>query len=183
MMARPRKTGERFPSGRLREQSDEFPPARIKRVIEEAKARSMNTWLGEPIGWLRLNGEVTDALVAAAEIYQKARAKHDAALGIPSRSARSCDLNSARGVSNSDRDGKKARAGFEKVRDAVFTVHGIELAPKVIEALDHVLVELRHPASWQIVPLKAGLYIVAEMHGLAGTGRRQVVNRSRETAA
>ena len=182
-MARPRKTGERFPSGKLREQIDEFPPARIKRMIEESKARAMNTWLGEPIGWLRLNGEVNDALVAAAEIYQKVRAKHDAALGIPSRSPRSCDLNSARGVTNSDRDGKKARAGYEKVRDAIFGVHGIELAPKVIEALDHVLVELRHPASWQMVPLKAGLYIVAEMHGLAGTGRRKVIHRVTETTA
>lgn len=182
-MSRPRKTGERFPSGRLRQQDDEFPPARIKRMIEESKARAMNTWMGEPIGWLRLNGEINDALVAAAEIYQKARARHDAALGIPVRSARSCDVNGSRGVSNSDRDGTKARAGFEKIRNAVFTVHGHELAPKVIEALDHVLIELKHPATWQMVQLKAGLYIVAEIHGLAGTGQRKLIHKPREAAA
>lgn len=175
-MARPRKSGERYPSGDLKPVKDEMPGATIRRIVELARNKAADPMLASPIGWLHLNGKITAIQVEAATIYQGQRQKYDSGLGLPSRSARSCDLNSGGGGYSEGRDGRKARQGYERTRDAIFASLGHDTGSKAISALDHAIIELQAIADWQLNPLKAGLYVVAELHGLAGTGRR-VINR------
>lgn len=173
-MARPKLPGDRYASGDRRPVKDTGHPATVmQRVLEGVRAHVLNPEYGQPLFLLAIAGEITAAQTAAARIYADQRAKHDSALGLPSRTARSCDLNSGAGGYSEGRDGRKGRAGYERTRNAVFAALGPDIGSKAINAMDHVIIELCQPAHWQLNPLKAGLYAVAELHGLAGTGRRQ----------
>jgi len=84
---RRRKAGERYPSGKLKPTG--VPPAQIKRVVAMAARGAADVLLATQLGWLRLDGAITDAQAAAGVSFATLVGQHDAALGLPHRAARS----------------------------------------------------------------------------------------------
>lgn len=177
MMAkgRTRKTGERYPSGKLKV-AQTRPGAEIRRIVELAAKGAADPILGSPIGWLRLTGELSDLLVRAAEIYAMQRRAYDAAICSPSRTARSADLGATPRRSRAITDAGDVRAVrlFERTHAGLFARLGDECARASINVMDRVIMNLQQPSWAEINTLKAGLMAVGEENGIMGDpGRRR----------
>lgn len=167
-MARPRKTGERHPGGKLKQDKQGLAPALLARITHAAKALN-DPVFGTPIGNMLLLGEVTAWEVEAGVIYQNQRRRYDAAMGFASRSARSCDLNGAGGRGHTEgRTDAKGRQAYEQTHAAVMVALGHSAGPQAIGLLDRVMIQCEPVAHWEINTFRAGLMAVAEVHGLAG---------------
>lgn len=166
---RKRNAGERYPSGRLKKPLSR-PGAEVRRIVDLARRKAADPILGTPIGWLRLQDELTDALVSAAEIYANQRRAYDAVQGMPVRSARSADLGATPRSSGNRRltDDERAIRAYERTYEGLFARLGYGVARQAIDVLDRVVISLQQPAWAEINTLKAGLMAVGETNGILG---------------
>lgn len=171
---RPRKTGERYPSGKLKV-AQTRPGAEIRRIVDLAAKKAADPIFGTPIGWLRLTGELSDLLVRAAEIYAMQRRAYDAAQGMASRSARSADMGATPRRSRAATDSADARAVrlYERTYAGMFTRLGDECARAAINVMDRVIIGLQQPSWAEIATLQAGLMAVGEENGIMGDPSRR----------
>lgn len=103
-MARPRKAGARYPSGKLKPET--APPAQVRRIIDEAKRRARDPLLGYELGRLRLNDVLTDSQTSAGLRFAALAGCYDRAKGLPRRTAKSPSYESgfASGGTSSQED-------------------------------------------------------------------------------
>lgn len=168
-MGRTRNAGERYPSGKLKTPATR-PGAEIRRIVDLARRKAADPILGTPIGWLRLQNELSDLMVRAAETYATQRRAYDAAQGMGGRSARSPDLGASPRAGGGQSDTRDARAVkvFNRTHVGIFERLGDECARKAIDVMDRVILGLTHPAWAEINTLKAGLMAVGEVNGFMG---------------
>jgi len=166
-MARPRKTGERHPGGKLKQES-RLAPALLARITHAAKALK-DPVFGSPIGTMLLLGDVTAWEVEAGMIYQNQRKRYDTAMGFASRSARSCNLDATGGKGHTEgHTDAKGRQAYERTHGHVMAALGHSAGPQAIALLDRVMIQGEAVAWFELNTLRAGLMAVAEAHGLAG---------------
>lgn len=168
---RTRNSGERYPSGKLKTPATR-PGAEIRRIVDLARRKAADPILGTPIGWLRLQNDISDLMVRAAETYATQRRAYDAAQGLAGRSARSSsDLGASPRSGGAQSDSKDVRAikVFNRTHAGIFERLGDECARKSIDVMDRVIIGLTHPAWAEINTLKAGLMAVGEVNGFMGS--------------
>jgi hypothetical protein len=162
-----RKTGQRFPSGKLKPARKVQTAIHRQRELEVLRTTSKLSHLGTPVGELFREGDVTASQFEAARQFAEARSAADAALGLPPRTPRAQDMNAVGGRSNANDDDEAARlknraiAAYDRAEMAVG--HGSsELA-----ALQWVVVyERRHDGFAQKLALMAGLTKLVAHYGI-----------------
>lgn len=84
---RKRKEGERHPSGKLVQIVRHVPsPTAIRRALDAAIVLVSDASLGSQLGWLRLQGMITDKQMAAGMSFASLFHRYSMACGFPSRS-------------------------------------------------------------------------------------------------
>lgn len=124
---RKRENGDRYPGGKLKQNS--IPPARIRRMIDMASNGAADPALATYAGWLRLNGHITDAQMAAAVMFDRQWAQYRQTIGLPDTGPRSVDPNAIRGNTGGaelTQSGERAIRRFEKTREAILRRSGQE---------------------------------------------------------
>lgn len=171
-MARPRKKGDRYPSGKLKP-DNAMPGAKVRRIVEMAEKGATDPVLGTPVGWLLMTGELAETktmanvLVEAAKLYDMQRREWDMANESPARNAKALDVGKVAVTSSQVASGRKNRAGrYERTRDGVLALLTIPVGRRAIAVLDDAIVCLNRPAYDDITILKAGLYAVAQANGM-----------------
>lgn len=170
---RPRKTGDRYPSGKL------VPDARAKtsywqRQIETLNTASLDSRLGSAIGILAVRRIITPQALDAAMRFADARAAADAALGLPPRSPRAQDMNALHGASNEletmESAARKARsiAAYDAAEESV----GLNSLP--LAALQWVVIyDKREDSYEQLLALFTGLQKLMGHYRMPGQVRPQ----------
>lgn len=149
---RRRKAGERYPCGKLRLGS--VPPAQIKRVVAMAARGAADVLLATQLGWLRLDGAITDAQAAAGVSFASLVGQHDAALGLPHRAARSptYQLGFAGIRAGSSPDAEAERVATLRRRHDAAVARLQECGPRVERVVRAVCIDDRVP-DWSDRPL------------------------------
>lgn len=174
-MGRTRKSGERYPGGKLKPDQS-MPGAKMRRIVEMASKGAADPVLGTPIGWLLMSGELAETshmaniMAEAATLYGNQRAKWDGAAQVPSRNARSPDHNKVAKGAQSDTDGGNRGLAYDRTRERVIGLLGHDIASKALSALDDAIVCLERPSWGQITMLKVGLIAVATANGMLPGG-------------
>ncbi len=167
------KHGERWPSGDLKR--NETPPVLIRRAIDMLQAEARKTILHTPIGHLRLQGRLTDTQVAAADSYMKARAAHDSALGLPSRSPKSPNPEPVRAAGSrredDDEEILRMRRRYERFREALARALGEMDGRKARDLIDGAVLTHTMPAWAEVALLGKGLDVLAQVQGLTNAGK------------
>lgn len=152
-MARRRKSGERYPSGKLkpnRPAIEPFSPALIQRIKRGAKARFEDPRLGSEVGMLLMLGELTAAQAAAAFRIASIYGLFEYHAG-RRRSARSPSYDSAHGellldgVAQARRDQRERAAAraFEKLQKEI--PHRLRAAVEQLAVEDRAINSLFYP--------------------------------------
>lgn len=167
-MARPRKQGVRYPSGKLIPEKQGAPGAEIQRLMRLARRRAVHPVFGTPLGLLRLEEKLTDTQIEAANTYALRRRAHDAAQEFR-RSAQSPSNGATPGrPSMSDERADRAIRAFDRLHAGIIDRLGTQAGFAAIKIMDRVILTLEAPAWAEINTLKAGLYAAAEELGLSG---------------
>lgn len=101
-MGRPRKRGDRYPSGDLR--PERFPPIVVKRMIDASREKVIDARFGTTFGRLRLEGKLTDAHVSAASHFANFFGFYDRVFGNRARTSKSPDYQLGRAGQGEDNE-------------------------------------------------------------------------------
>lgn len=135
-------------------------------MIRLAEVAAADPLLAQPIGWLKLQGELTFIQVEAALLYGRQRQDWDFVNGVSPRSAKAQNMNAVRGVSLTAVDNAKRGKAYERTRDGVLSILGYSVGREALEAMDASIMAHEATPHWQLNALKAGLYAVAEVNGI-----------------
>lgn len=154
-MPRPRKAGMREPNGRL-SRSDRG--TYWQRERDALAAGAADHRLGTPLGVILRAGKITSSQFDAGMWFAEARTAADAALSLPSRTARAQDMNSLGGSPNGEEDPDKVSAKRRAVevydKACSYVGHG----SRQLAALELVVVYQRRPDTYeQMLALIDGL--------------------------
>lgn len=168
---RPKKTGERYPSGKLK------PEGRSlywQRQLDALRQAEFDPLLSSPIGqMLRMKVITTKAMEAAAR-FQEQRALADAALGLPPRDCRAQDITRVHGLENANDDPEAARRKAKHIADYDRAESAVGLNSDELSALQWVVIHDRRADNYeQLLALFRGLEKLMGHYGLAGTVRPQ----------
>lgn len=168
---RPRKKGERYPSGKIK------PVAKTsywQRELDELRKGSRDHRLGSQLGILWRSDVITQNAFDAGMRFADARKAADGALGLPPRDAPAQDINAVHGASNAvdtpESAARKARAiaAYDAAEEAV----GLNSLP--LRALQWVVIYERRPDDYeQLLALFTGLQKLMSHYRMPGQVRPQ----------
>jgi len=170
-MGRRRRRGAREPNGRAQRQDrKDWPPTKIRRIIDDALDGYGNSLFGSTLGQLALRRKIDAYHVAAGQRWAGLSARYHAATGAPS-GAHSAALELGLHSSAPDVDSMRGRELSLSERDVIERRLKAEHA---LMAISHRTFELvcdvceanRYPPAWDYERLKAGLHRLAELWSL-----------------
>lgn len=171
---RPRKEGERYPSGRIKHSETE---RETKAVAMEARTRihkidGASPLAGYTLGRMNMDGRISDAEREAGDYYATSIMRYHIATGIPFPSARAQDLFAVRGH-DGDQSASKQRSAT-LASNLMMHLGGVLLkctdGPQVKSTVYNVCVmdyeNLRMMSEMQLMWLKRGLHALMFDRGL-----------------
>lgn len=161
-MARPRKTGSRYPSGKLKP----VDPPPLQRLRQAVLLTARDPWLESVIGDLHLRQKIDDRQAKAALRFLGDRVAADAALGLPPRYPRAQDLNAVSGLLNELED----ELSIRRKRRAVAAYDAAEAAigagSRQLAAVQWIVIYDRLPDDYsQFLDLREGLNRLVAHYG------------------
>lgn len=171
---RPRKTGKRYPGGKLKPIEVRAKTSYWQKQLEVLREGELDPYLGTPIGILLRRDVITHWAMDAAVRFAKERAAADAALGLPPRSARAQDMGAIRGTS----DGVDSPQEVERKKRAVDAYVAAEMAvglnSPALAALQWIVIyDKREDSYEQLLALFTGLDKLMKHYRISGTVRPQ----------
>lgn len=148
------KSGERYPSGKLKPAPREVgpPPAQIKRMFDMAEAKACDPTLSTSVGWLRLHGKITTLQVSAAVSYATTRGRFHRAMGFKPRTAASPSYEIGYGSSGGPEDEER----ILRARGTHFKLVQM-FSPAETQFMDRICIDDEMPGSWEVQRLVTNL--------------------------
>lgn len=165
-MARPRKTGARYPSGKLK--PTETPD--LQRIRQAVLTVARDERLESVLGTMYLHDRLDKRQAEAGMRFLEARVAADRALGLPPRLPRGQDLNAVSGLLNelddeaSVRKKQRAIAAYDAAEDA------IGRNSRQLLAVQWIVIYDRLPDDYsQVIELREGLNRLVAHYAGRGT--------------
>jgi hypothetical protein len=166
---RPRKQGERFPSGRLRPERKAESAVYWQRERDVLRTTSRLSLLGTPIGMMFRAERLTASQFEAGRRFAEARSAADAALGLPPRNATAQDVSGVGGASNAIEDEDSIRRKMKAIADYDRTEAVVGYGSRELAALQLIVGYERQPDDYaQVIALVAGLNRLVLFYGMRG---------------
>ena len=169
---RPKKTGERYPSGKLK------PEGRSlywQRQLDALRQAEFDPLMASPIGQMLRMKVITTKAMEAAVRFQEQRMLADAALGLPPRHCRAQDMTRIHGLENANDDSEAARRKAKHIADYDRAESAIGLNSDELSAVQWVIIHDRRADDYeQLLALFRGIEKLMTHYGIAGTVRPHV---------
>lgn len=166
---RPRKKGERYPSGKLKPARQEQSAIYWQRERDVLRAASRSSLLGTQIGIMFRNERITASQFEAARRFAEARNAADAALSLPPRTTPAQNVSAVGGASNAPDDGEAARRKAKAISAYDNAEEAVGLGTRELGALQLIVVYDRRPDDYmQAIALIAGLNKLVAHYGIRG---------------
>ena len=165
-MARPRKTGARYPSGKLK--PIETPD--LQRIRQAVLTVARDERLESVLGTMYLHEKLDKRQAEAGMRFLEARVAADRALGLPPRLPRGQDLNAVNGLANEldDDDVSRRRQRAIAAYDAAEAAIGV--GSRELTAVRRIVIYDRLPDDYsQVIELREGLNRLVAHYAGRGT--------------
>lgn len=165
-MARPRKTGARYPSGKLK--PTETPD--LQRIRQAVLTVARDERLESVLGTMFLHDKLDKRQAEAGMRFLEARVAADRALGLPPRMPRGQDLNAVSGLLNELDDDEVSRRRRRAIAAYDAAEAAIGVGSRELTAVRRIVIYDRLPDDYsQVIELREGLNRLVAHYAGRGT--------------
>lgn len=164
-IGRPRDTGERYPSGKLKAPARfaGMPPAQIRRALDLVMTKAADPRMGSAVGCLLIEGKLTAPQAAAAMSYAELRGRFHRLMGFRARTAASPSYEQGYGQASGPEDELRiVRARLDHTAMLKVYDSGGQID------LDALCIDDKRPASYELPRITALLDRLVVHFGLTG---------------